>query len=108
MNCVNRGRLASEGVFASGDGAGRVSARTMSQSPVGRSRSDFTKVAQGRVPRFGARGSGVEYEAGRQTTLGDQIALSGVGVHSGLPVTLTLHPADASCGIQFLADRPCR
>jgi UDP-3-O-[3-hydroxymyristoyl] N-acetylglucosamine deacetylase len=39
---------------------------------------------------------------GRQTTLCDQVALSGVGVHSGLPVTLTLHPADADAGIMFI------
>jgi UDP-3-O-[3-hydroxymyristoyl] N-acetylglucosamine deacetylase len=38
----------------------------------------------------------------RQTTLRDQTALSGVGVHSGLPVTLTLHPAEANSGIRFL------
>src|SRR2546428_9938249 len=41
-------------------------------------------------------------KVGRQTTLRDQIALSGVGVHSGLPVTLTLHPADAGTGIIFV------
>jgi UDP-3-O-[3-hydroxymyristoyl] N-acetylglucosamine deacetylase len=41
-------------------------------------------------------------KVGKQTTLRDQVALSGVGVHSGLPVTLTLHPADADAGITFL------
>ncbi len=41
-------------------------------------------------------------KAGRQTTLGDQIAVSGVGVHSGVPVTLTLYPADADTGIVFI------
>jgi UDP-3-O-[3-hydroxymyristoyl] N-acetylglucosamine deacetylase len=41
-------------------------------------------------------------KVGRQTTLCDQAALSGVGVHSGLPVTLTLHPADAGTGIRFI------
>jgi UDP-3-O-[3-hydroxymyristoyl] N-acetylglucosamine deacetylase len=41
-------------------------------------------------------------KVGRQTTLREQIALSGVGVHSGLPVTLTLHPADAGTGIIFV------
>ncbi len=40
--------------------------------------------------------------AGRQTTLRDQAMLSGVGVHSGLPVTVTLQPADASTGIKFI------
>ena len=37
----------------------------------------------------------------KQTTLRDHIAVSGVGVHSGLPVTLTLHPADDDTGIVF-------
>jgi UDP-3-O-[3-hydroxymyristoyl] N-acetylglucosamine deacetylase len=39
---------------------------------------------------------------GKQTTLRDQAALTGVGVHSGLPVTLTLHPAEADTGIRFV------
>jgi UDP-3-O-[3-hydroxymyristoyl] N-acetylglucosamine deacetylase len=41
-------------------------------------------------------------KSGRQTTLGEQAQVSGVGVHSGLPVTLTLHPADADTGIVFV------
>lgn len=40
-------------------------------------------------------------KATKQTTLAEQISVSGVGVHSGLPVTLTLHPADADTGIVF-------
>ena len=40
-------------------------------------------------------------KAVRQTTLSDQIAISGVGVHSGVPVTLTIYPADADTGIVF-------
>jgi UDP-3-O-[3-hydroxymyristoyl] N-acetylglucosamine deacetylase len=41
-------------------------------------------------------------KVGRQTTLRDQAVLSGVGVHSGLPVSLTMHPADATTGIRFV------
>jgi UDP-3-O-[3-hydroxymyristoyl] N-acetylglucosamine deacetylase len=37
----------------------------------------------------------------KQTTLREEVAVSGVGVHSGLPVTLTLHPADDDTGIVF-------
>ncbi len=37
----------------------------------------------------------------KQTTLRDQIAVSGIGVHSGLPVTLTLNPAGDDEGITF-------
>src|SRR4051812_43656852 len=44
--------------------------------------------------------------AGRQTTLRHSAELSGVGVHSGLPVTLTLHPAEADTGIVFLRNLP--
>jgi UDP-3-O-[3-hydroxymyristoyl] N-acetylglucosamine deacetylase len=40
--------------------------------------------------------------AGRQTTLRDQTVLSGVGVHSGQQVSVTLQPADASTGIRFI------
>jgi UDP-3-O-[3-hydroxymyristoyl] N-acetylglucosamine deacetylase len=44
-------------------------------------------------------------KGGRQTTLRDHTALSGVGVHSGLPVTLTFHPADAGTGLRFIRTR---
>jgi UDP-3-O-[3-hydroxymyristoyl] N-acetylglucosamine deacetylase len=39
--------------------------------------------------------------AGRQTTLRDQVSIAGIGVHSGSPVTVTLHPAEADTGIIF-------
>jgi UDP-3-O-[3-hydroxymyristoyl] N-acetylglucosamine deacetylase len=38
----------------------------------------------------------------KQTTLRDHTAVFGVGVHSGLSATLTLHPADVDSGITFL------
>src|SRR5689334_24666401 len=38
----------------------------------------------------------------KQTTLRVDASVTGIGVHSGLPVTLTLHPADAGTGIVFL------
>ena len=48
----------------------------------------------------------------RQTTLRDHTAVFGIGVHSGLSATLTLHPADANSGITILragtAERPER
>jgi UDP-3-O-[3-hydroxymyristoyl] N-acetylglucosamine deacetylase len=40
--------------------------------------------------------------ASRQTTLRDQVTVTGIGVHSGSRVALTLHPADADTGIVFL------
>ncbi len=39
----------------------------------------------------------------KQTTLRDEVAISGIGVHSGRPVTLTLHPAEAGTGIVSIA-----
>ena len=42
----------------------------------------------------------------KQTTLCEQVAVSGVGVHSGLPVSLTLHPADDDTGIFSNASPP--
>ena len=38
---------------------------------------------------------------GRQTTLRDQVVVKGIGVHSGLPVTLIMHPAEADTGLVF-------
>src|SRR5437762_3160834 len=38
----------------------------------------------------------------KQTTLRDQAAVSGIGVHSGSPATLTMFPADANTGIVFV------
>jgi UDP-3-O-[3-hydroxymyristoyl] N-acetylglucosamine deacetylase len=37
----------------------------------------------------------------KQTTLREQVAISGIGVHSGQPVTLTLNPGDDDTGIVF-------
>jgi len=42
----------------------------------------------------------------KQTTLREHVAVSGVGVHSGLPVTLTMHPADDDTGIVFQRVNP--
>jgi UDP-3-O-[3-hydroxymyristoyl] N-acetylglucosamine deacetylase len=51
-------------------------------------------------------------KSARQTTLRSHAAVFGIGVHSGLSATLTLHPADADTGITFVrtatADRPER
>jgi UDP-3-O-[3-hydroxymyristoyl] N-acetylglucosamine deacetylase len=41
-------------------------------------------------------------KTGKQTTLQDQAAVSGIGVHSGLPATLTIFSADADTGIVFV------
>jgi UDP-3-O-[3-hydroxymyristoyl] N-acetylglucosamine deacetylase len=40
--------------------------------------------------------------SGYQGTIGDSVSLSGIGVHSGQPVTLTIHPSDEDTGINFL------
>lgn len=41
-------------------------------------------------------------KAARQTTLRDNATVTGIGVHSGLPVTLTINPAEIDNGITFL------
>src|SRR5579871_4688382 len=40
--------------------------------------------------------------AGRQTTLQHHVTVTGLGVPSGAPASLTLHPAEANTGIVFL------
>ena len=44
--------------------------------------------------------------AGSQTTLRSDATVAGIGVHSGSPVTLTLHPAEANTGIVFVRPGP--
>jgi UDP-3-O-[3-hydroxymyristoyl] N-acetylglucosamine deacetylase len=41
----------------------------------------------------------------RQTTLGREIELNGIGVHSGAPVSMVLHPAEADTGYRFLVTK---
>src|SRR5579883_1234096 len=40
-------------------------------------------------------------QAGWQTSLRKEATVAGVGIHSGLPVTVTLHPAEADTGVVF-------
>ncbi|HEV7411345.1 MAG TPA: UDP-3-O-acyl-N-acetylglucosamine deacetylase, partial [Bradyrhizobium sp.] len=42
----------------------------------------------------------------RQTTLRSQATVTGVGVHSGLPVSLTLGPASIDAGFIFVRSAP--
>src|SRR6516165_8525035 len=44
-------------------------------------------------------------KAAGQTTLRSHTTLLGVGVHSGLAATLTIHPADAGTGLRFIRTR---
>ncbi|MDX2287981.1 MAG: UDP-3-O-acyl-N-acetylglucosamine deacetylase [Hyphomicrobiaceae bacterium] len=41
----------------------------------------------------------------RQTTVSREIELTGTGVHSGAPVSVTLHPAEADTGLRFLVSK---
>ena len=41
-------------------------------------------------------------KVGQQTSLRVDASVTGIGVHSGLPATLTLHPADANTGVVFV------
>jgi len=41
----------------------------------------------------------------RQTTIAREIELSGTGVHSGAPVSVILHPAEADTGLQFIVTK---
>lgn len=45
------------------------------------------------------------YAGARQATVSREIELSGRGVHSGAPVSLILHPAEADVGLRFLVSK---
>lgn len=51
---------------------------------------------------MGADGGMRGFIGARQTTLASEITLTGTGVHSGAPVSITLCPADGDTGIRFL------
>jgi UDP-3-O-[3-hydroxymyristoyl] N-acetylglucosamine deacetylase len=41
----------------------------------------------------------------RQTTIAREVELTGTGVHSGVPVSVILHPAEAETGLRFLVTK---
>jgi len=45
------------------------------------------------------------YAGARQVTVSREIELNGRGVHSGAPVSLVLHPAEADVGLRFLVSK---
>ncbi len=45
--------------------------------------------------------NGKAFFSAKQTTIGGAVSLTGVGVHSGAPVSITLQPADMNTGIRF-------
>lgn len=48
-----------------------------------------------------SRTSGSPYLGAKQTTIRSSIRLDGVGVHSGAPVSIVLHPSEINSGIRF-------
>ena len=66
----------------------------------GRSSSNL-KSAVHADPRT-AGGQCMVFRSGYQATVGDSVCLCGVGVHSGEPATMTIHPGDEDTGIIFL------
>src|SRR5499433_2448068 len=63
---------------------------------------DWRSIAARVCGNTGIGAGTVNMKAARQTTLRDDATVTGIGVHSGLPVTLTIHPAEINCGITFL------
>jgi UDP-3-O-[3-hydroxymyristoyl] N-acetylglucosamine deacetylase len=55
-----------------------------------------------RACAFGSKTRDGFMRAGRQTTLRKRCTIAGIGVHSGLPVTLTLNPAEINSGVVFV------
>ncbi|MCG8559089.1 MAG: UDP-3-O-acyl-N-acetylglucosamine deacetylase [Hyphomicrobiales bacterium] len=43
----------------------------------------------------------------RQTTLANEVVLTGTGVHTGAPASIVLTPAEADTGIRFVLPSPC-
>jgi UDP-3-O-[3-hydroxymyristoyl] N-acetylglucosamine deacetylase len=82
--------------MASRIGSARAPTLMAKEWPLGSGPTACLKVA------VAENGRDAGMKAGRQTTLRKRTSVSGVGVHSGVPVTLTLSPADADCGVVFV------
>jgi UDP-3-O-[3-hydroxymyristoyl] N-acetylglucosamine deacetylase len=59
-------------------------------------------LSRGLKTARGPTGAMKGFIGARQTTLANEISLTGIGVHSGAPVSLTLCPADSDTGLRFL------
>ena len=53
----------------------------------------------------GHRNMSDRFIGARQTTIAREIELTGTGVHSGAPVSVLLHPAEADTGLRFYVTR---
>lgn len=57
--------------------------------------------SQGYFGTEGRRSMSNRFIGARQTTIAQDIELRGTGVHSGAPVSVSLHPAEADTGLRF-------
>lgn len=64
-------------------------------------KTDEMTKQTGQARHTGQKARSAIQTCGKQTTIRQAISLTGVGVHSGAPVSITLHPADAHSGINF-------
>ena len=65
--------------------------------------SEFSPgLSRGSEDGAGASGAMKGFIGARQTTLAGEISLTGTGVHSGAPVSISLCPADGDTGLRFL------
>ena len=62
-------------------------------------------LSRGLKTARGPTGAMKGFIGARQTTLANEISLTGIGVHSGAPVSLTLCPADSDTGLRFLISK---
>ena len=62
-------------------------------------------LSRGLKTARGPTGAMKGFIGARQTTLANEMSLTGIGVHSGAPVSLTLCPADSDTGLRFLISK---
>ena len=53
----------------------------------------------------GRRSMSNRFIGARQTTIAQEIQVHGTGVHSGAPVSVSLHPAGADTGLRFVVTK---
>lgn len=81
--------------------ASKIASQRVASQRDGRLRSDRSVEVSVQDRAFNQNNTMMQI-ARRQTTLGSQVTVSGVGVHSGAQAHLTIGPADENSGITFV------
>ena len=96
---ADRERLRKGAVVKAGSFLEGTSLFSKAKGPLAKKKAYHTKLS---AASLALKGAGHPLLGAKQTTLAEPLQLTGVGVHSGAPVAITLYPAEVDYGIRFV------